>query len=72
VQQFGCAMEVAMGGDDGRSASDLADIDRASSAGQEDGKGGDYDSEGKLAGDTDEQKEAYDASYEHESESSDD
>lgn len=61
-----------MGGDDGRSASDLADIDRASSAGQEDGKSGNYDSEGKLAGDTDEQKEAYDQSYEHESESSDD
>jgi hypothetical protein len=65
-------MEDTMGGDDGRSASDLADIERASSAGQEDGKSGDYDSEGKLENDTDEQKEAYNQSYEHESENRDD
>jgi len=57
--------------EDGRSASDLADIDRASSAGQEDGESGDHDSEGKLAGDTDDQKEAYEQSYDHESGSDD-
>lgn len=52
---------------DGRSASDLADIDRASRAGQDDGDDGNYDSEDKVSGDTDDQKEAYDQSYDHES-----
>jgi len=49
-------------GDD-RSASDLADIDRASRAGEDDGKDGTYDPDDKLSSDTEDQKEAYDQSY---------
>ena len=50
---------------DGRSGEDLADVDRASRAGEDDGDAGTYDSEGKLAGDSEDQKEAYNASYDH-------
>lgn len=63
--------EVKMSHDDGRSGSDLADVDRASRAGEDDGEAGTYDSEDKLAGDTDDQKDAYNASYDHASSESD-
>lgn len=46
--------------DEDRSASDLADIDRASRAGEEDGAAGNYDPKSE---DTDDQKEAYEQSY---------
>ena len=46
--------------DDGRSASDIAAIERASSAGHEDGKSNDY---APNSADTDDQKEAYDSSW---------
>lgn len=43
-----------------RSAPDLADIDRASRAGEDDGAEGNYDPKSE---DTDDQKEAYEQSY---------
>jgi hypothetical protein len=49
-----------MDDDKDRSASDLADIDRASSAGERDAAEGNYDPKSE---DTDDQKEAYEQSY---------
>jgi len=46
--------------DEDRSASDLADIDRASRAGEDDAAEGNYDPKSE---DTDDQKEAYEQSY---------
>lgn len=46
-----------------RSAEELAAIARASNAGEKDGEAGDYDSEGKLSGDTADQKDAYNSSF---------
>ncbi len=45
------------------SPSDIADIDRASSAAVDDKKDGEYDPDGALASDTPEQVEAYDRSW---------
>jgi hypothetical protein len=50
---------------DNRTASDLADVDRASNAGEQDGRNGTHDPDGKLQNDTPEQREAYERSYEH-------
>lgn len=47
------------------SASDLADIDRASRAGEDDGNAGTHDPDDKLENDTPEQVEAYNQSYDH-------
>lgn len=46
-----------------RSAEELAGIDRASRAGEDDAKAGKYDPDDKLSSDTDDQKNAYGASH---------
>ena len=52
------------GDNDERSAEEIAGIARASNAAEEDAAAVDYDSEGKLASDTADQKAAYNASFE--------
>lgn len=46
-----------------RSAEEIAGIARASNAAEDDAVAGDYDSEGKLASDSADQRAAYNASF---------
>lgn len=50
---------------DERTAEEVAAVSRAATAGEEDGKKGTHDPDGKLANDTPDQRDAYEASYEH-------